>query len=103
MINRDKVEKRIEKLKEIMLELHRSAGDLDTIIHRLEQIVDRGAIELNPDGFKNIIDSEYHTRRTVVIGSGYDILNEKEEFAWKKLLEELGIDPRDDENSIVIP
>lgn len=103
MINRENVENRIEKLKVIMLDLHRSAGELDTIIDRLEKIIDRGAIELYPDRFKEIIDSEYHSRREVSIGSGYDILEEREAFAWKKLLEELGIDPRNDRDSIHIP
>lgn len=81
-----KIERRIANMKEVILDIHRSAGELDTIVQRMEnamKMIDQN----DKEHFSKLIEVELRHRNEMKTILGFDILNEKEEFAWMKLIE----------------
>ena len=81
-------DKRIQKMKEVILAIHRSAGELDTIVGRMENVSKK--LTDSPedmDTMKRIIESEIRHRKEMNGILEFDILDAKEDFAWEKLIQ----------------
>lgn len=81
-------DKRIQKMKEVILAIHRSAGELDTIVGRMENVAKK--LTDSPedmDTMRRIIESEIHHRKEMNGILEFDILDAKEDFAWEKLIQ----------------
>lgn len=74
-------ERLIGELKEVVMELHRSAGNLDTIIRDIE-----GVISADPEELKYFVVAESNYRGDYVRLSNWDTLIEKERSLWKELI-----------------
>lgn len=80
------IKQRMDKLKEVVMDLHRSAGQLDQLIQSIEhEIVGRD--EIDYEYLMVFVKSQQNYRESLKSATGYDILNEKEEFYWEKLIE----------------
>lgn len=81
-------DKRIQKMKEVILAIHRSAGELDTIVGRMENVSKK--LTDSPedmDTMRRIIESEIRHRKEMNGILEFDILDAKEDFAWEKLIQ----------------
>lgn len=81
-------DKRIQKMKEVILAIHRSAGELDTIVGRMENVSKK--LTDSPedmDTMRRIIESEIYHRKEMNGILEFDILDAKEDFAWEKLIQ----------------
>lgn len=81
-------DKRIQKMKEVILTIHRSAGELDTIVGRMENVSKK--LTDSPedmDTMRRIIESEIYHRKEMNGILEFDILDAKEDFAWEKLIQ----------------
>ena len=81
---RENIKEHIEELKEVVLELHRSAANLDEYVQMLE-------IELGNPVLKNkyadMLTKRYQTYRMEYKHTrGFDRLNEKENDIWMQLI-----------------
>ena len=87
-MNKLNVTKRIDKMKEVMLNLHRSASQLDQMIQSIENelVLTDG---YDKDFLMTFVQSQKQYRESLKEAHGYDILNEKEEFYWEKLIDEI--------------
>lgn len=81
------LDKRIRAMKEVILNIHRSAAELDTIVQRIEN-VSKIANETDEDYRRMgvIIKREFQHRQEMNRVFGFDVLEEREDFAWEKLL-----------------
>ena len=80
------ITKRIDKLKEVVMDLHRSAGQLDQLIQSIEnELV--GGDEIDKDFLMVFVKSQEQYREQFKTAREYHILDEKEEFYWEKLLQ----------------
>lgn len=81
------LDKRIRAMKEVILNIHRSASELDTIVQRIEN-VSKIANETDEDYRRMgvIIKREFQHRKEMNRIFGFDVLEEREDFAWEKLL-----------------
>lgn len=85
-MNKTQVAKRIDKLKEVVINLHRSAGQLDQLIQSIEnELVGRD--EIDKDFLMHFVKSQEQYRESFKTAKEYHILDEKEEFYWEKLIE----------------
>lgn len=81
-------DKRIQKMKEVILAIHRSAGELDTIVCRMENVSKK--LTDSPedmDTMKRVIEGEIYHRKEMNGILEFDILDAKEDFAWEKLVQ----------------
>ena len=81
-------DKRIQKMKEVILAIHRSAGELDTIVGRMENVSKK--LTDSPEDMetmRRIIESEIRHRKEMNGILEFDILDAKEDFAWEKLIQ----------------
>lgn len=81
-------DKRIQKMKEVILAIHRSAGELDTIVGCMENVSKK--LTDSPedmDTMRRIIESEIRHRKEMNGILEFDILDAKEDFAWEKLIQ----------------
>ena len=74
------------ELKEVVLALHRSAGNLDSIIIDIEDKSTEPTVGDNFEFFKMCIDYQKKYRRDMKIAF-YKNLDEQEEIIWQKLTE----------------
>ena len=80
------VTKRLDKLKEVVLNLHRSAGQLDQMIQSIElELVGRDEIDAN--WLMVFVKSQEAYRENFKTAKEYHIFDEKEEFYWEKLID----------------
>ena len=85
-MNKTQVTKRINKLKDVVMNLHRSAGQLDQLIQSIEnELVGRD--EIDKDFLMVFVKSQEQYREQFKTAREYHILDEKEEFYWEKLLQ----------------
>ena len=80
------ITKRVDKLKEVVMNLHRSAGQLDQLIQSIENEL-YGREEIDKDFLMVFVKSQEQYRESFKTAKEYHILNEKEEFYWEKLIE----------------
>lgn len=83
-MTKELVQKEIDELKQIVIDLHRSAGSLDVIIQHLETTLS----EKDEDSkfWKAYIQAERDYRRSKKETLSYDRLEEREDDVWYKLL-----------------
>lgn len=83
-MTKELVQKEIEELKRIVIDLHRSAGSLDVIVQHLETTLS----EKDEDSrfFTSYIQAEKDYRRSMKEALSYDRLEEREDDVWYKLL-----------------
>jgi hypothetical protein len=74
----------IEELKGVVLDLHRSAGNLDQLIQTIE--IEEGAPSNKEEYLKMYIRSQGLYREDFKKARGYNELDEKEKIIWKKLI-----------------
>lgn len=80
------IQKRLDKLKEVVMNLHRSAGQLDQMIQSIEvELV--GKDEIDKEWLMIFVKSQEDYRENYKTAHEYHILDEKEEFYWEKLIE----------------
>ena len=85
-MNKTQVTKRVNKLKDVVMNLHRSAGQLDQLIQSIEnELVGRD--EIDKDFLMVFVKSQERYREQFKTAREYHILDEKEEFYWEKLIE----------------
>lgn len=85
-MNKTQVTKRVNKLKDVVMNLHRSAGQLDQLIQSIEnEFVGRD--EIDKDFLMVFVKSQEQYREQFKTAREYHILDEKEEFYWEKLIE----------------
>lgn len=85
-MNKTQVTKRVNKLKDVVMNLHRSAGQLDQLIQSIEnELVGRD--EIDKDFLMVFVKSQEQYREQFKTAREYHILDEKEEFYWEKLIE----------------
>lgn len=82
-----KVREQIDELKEIVLALHRSAGQLDDIIQGVELGMDE-----DEEYFKIFVRSQALYRKDYKHNK-FDDLEKRETDAWKKLKNSFGDEP----------
>lgn len=80
------IDKRIAEMKEVILGIHRSAGELDTIVQRMENVLKRIDKEDEAHAYK-LFESELRHRKEMNSILGFDTLAAKEEFVWEKLIQ----------------
>lgn len=80
------ITKRVDKLKEVVMNLHRSAGQLDQLIQSIENEL-FGREEIDKDFLMAFVKSQAQYRESFKTAKEYHILDEKEEFYWEKLLQ----------------
>lgn len=74
----------IEELKGVVLNLHRSAGNLDQLIQAIE--IEEGPPSNKEDYLKMYIRSQGLYREDFKKALDYNKLDEKEKIIWKKLM-----------------
>lgn len=79
--------RRIAGMKEIILAIHRSAGELDYIVERIEN----ASIGLKDDEegrikMAKIIEQEFDKRQEMSFLLSANALEGREDYAWEKLL-----------------
>lgn len=84
----ENIQQRIDQLKKVVLDLHRSAGKLDAIIQTIESEIE-GNPEIDARFLKVFVESKRRYREGEKSALGYDILNVKEEYIWAKLIESI--------------
>lgn len=85
-MNKAQVTKRVNKLKDVVMNLHRSAGQLDQLIQSIEnELVGRD--EIDKEYLMHFVKSQEQYRESFKTAKEYHILDEKEEFYWEKLIE----------------
>lgn len=80
------IAKRVDKLKEVVMNLHRSAGQLDQMIQSIENEL-YGREEIDKDFLKVFIKSQEQYRKDFKTVKEYHTLDEREEFYWEKLIQ----------------
>lgn len=80
------ITKRVDKLKEVVMNLHRSAGQLDQMIQSIENEL-FGCEEIDKDFLMVFVKSQEQYRESFKTAKEYHILDEKEEFYWEKLID----------------
>lgn len=85
----DNAKKQIEELKKIVLELHRSAGDLDAMVQ---------CMEAELESQRNVTYNEMYvktnmTYRETLKQAKYNNLEERENLAWNALFDALKTEP----------
>lgn len=79
-----KMKEFIGELKGVVLDLHRSAGNLDQLIQTIE--FEEGAPSNKEDYLKMYIRSQGLYREDFKKALGYNELDEKEKTIWEKLM-----------------
>ena len=81
---RENIKEHIEELKEVVLELHRSAANLDEYVQMLEIELGNPALE---NKYADMLIKRCQTYRMVYKhDSGFNRLNEKENDIWMQLI-----------------
>ena len=80
------VTKRVNKLKDVVMNLHRSAGQLDQMIQSIENEL-YGREEIDKEFLMLFVKSQEQYRESYKTACEYHILDEKEEFYWEKLID----------------
>ena len=75
------ITKRVDKLKEVVMNLHRSAGQLDQMIQSIENEL-YGREEIDKDFLMIFLKSQEQYRNDWKTAKEYHILDEKEELYW---------------------
>ena len=78
------IQKEIDELKQIVIDLHRSAGSLDVIIQHLETTLSEK--DEDSEFWKSYIQAEWDYRRSMKDALSYDRLEWREGDVWYKLL-----------------
>lgn len=80
------VTKRVNELKDVVMNLHRSAGQLDQMIQSIELEL-FGREEIDKKYLEAFVKSKMAYRENFKTAKGYHTLDEREEFYWEKLLQ----------------
>ena len=81
---RENIKEHIEELKEVVLELHRSAANLDEYIQMLEMELGNPVLE---NKYADMLTKRYQTYRMVYKHDrGFNKLDEKENDIWMQLI-----------------
>lgn len=78
--------KRVNKLKDVVMNLHRSAGQLDQMIQSIEAEL-HGRDEVDKEWLHVFVKSQMQYREDFKTAKEYHTLDEREEFYWEKLLQ----------------
>lgn len=84
----DNFRQALEELKDVMLNLHRSASNLDTIITEIENEIYNND-DLEKDFLKIFVEYQQNHREDSEHRRGFKELNCKEKEIWNKLIESL--------------
>ena len=80
----ENIKEHIEELKEVVLELHRSAANLDEYVKMLEIELDNPVLE---NKYADMLIKRYQTYRMFYKHDrGFNKLNEKENDIWMRLI-----------------
>ena len=80
------VTKRVNKLKDVVMNLHRSAGQLDQMIQSIELEL-FGREEIDKEYLEAFVKSQMQYRESCKTAKEFHTLDEREEFYWEKLLQ----------------
>lgn len=75
----------IDELKQIVMDLHRSAGQLDEMIQSIENEF-YGRTDADNRYLKCFVTSRKNYRESVKEARNYNSLDAKEQFVWEKLI-----------------
>lgn len=79
----ENTKKLIEELKEVMMDLHRSAGQLDEAIRSIETEIEE---ESDTERIRYFIAAQANFRDTFIHHYSYTNLDQREKDLWNKLL-----------------